>query len=58
VFVAGDTQSTDFPVTAEAAQKTFAGGLSDGFLVRLNASDLAALTPLTLAARATIPFSP
>jgi len=40
VFVAGDTQSTDFPVTAEAAQKTFAGGLSDGFLVRLNASDL------------------
>ncbi|MEN6605243.1 MAG: SBBP repeat-containing protein [Bryobacteraceae bacterium] len=40
VYVTGDTQSKDFPVTADATQKTFAGGLSDGFLVRLNASDL------------------
>jgi uncharacterized protein (TIGR03437 family) len=40
VFVAGDTQSRDFPVSADADQKAFGGGLSDAFLVRLNSSDL------------------
>lgn len=40
VFVAGDTQSRDFPVSADADQKAFGGGLSDAFLVRLNCSDL------------------
>jgi hypothetical protein len=36
-FVAGHTWSSDFPVTAGASQKTYAGS-EDGFVVRLNSS--------------------
>jgi hypothetical protein len=37
-FVSGSTNSADFPVTADAAQKVYGGGLRDAFLVRLNAA--------------------
>lgn len=37
-FVAGDTTSTDFPVSGNAAQSTYGGGASDGVVVELNSS--------------------
>jgi hypothetical protein len=37
VYVAGETASTNFPVTASAFQKTFGGGL-DAFVTKLNAT--------------------
>jgi hypothetical protein len=37
VWITGYTMSADFPVTADAAQPHYAGGV-DGFLVRFNAS--------------------
>src|SRR5262249_46225189 len=42
VYVTGETNSTDFPITANAFQRTFAGGscynfaCGDGFVVKLN----------------------
>jgi uncharacterized repeat protein (TIGR01451 family) len=45
VYVAGSTSSTDFPVTAGAAQST-SGGRSDAFVARLTES-LASLTGAT-----------
>ena len=36
-FVAGFTGSTNFPITAGAAQSTYGGGSSDSFLTKLNA---------------------
>ena len=36
VIVAGTTSSHDFPVTANAAQATYGGGNTDGFLVKLD----------------------
>jgi hypothetical protein len=38
VYVTGDTISTDFPGTSGGAQSAFAGGGSDAFVARLNAS--------------------
>lgn len=35
IYVTGDTRSTDFPVTANAYDKTFNGGTYDSFLVKL-----------------------
>jgi len=35
-YVAGGTNSTNFPVTADAFQHTNGGGTSDGFLTKLN----------------------
>ncbi len=46
VYVAGDTQSTDFPGTAGGAQEAHAGGDHDLFVARLN-SDLTTLTQTT-----------
>lgn len=37
-YITGVTGSTDFPVSAGAAQSSFAGGLNDGFVAKLNAS--------------------
>jgi uncharacterized repeat protein (TIGR01451 family) len=37
-YVAGGTNSTDFPVTQGALQGTFGGGLSDSFVAKLNAA--------------------
>jgi ELWxxDGT repeat protein len=37
-FVAGDTGSSDFPVTDNALQPSLAGGYYDAFVVKLNAS--------------------
>ena len=37
-YVAGYTSSFNFPVTAAAARSTFAGGLYDAFVARLNSS--------------------
>ena len=34
----GETRSTDFPTTAGAAQTTHAGGFSDAFVTKLNAT--------------------
>jgi len=36
-YVAGYTDSTDFPVTSNAYQSTYGYGVSDGFLAKLNA---------------------
>lgn len=38
MLVAGTTQSSDFPISPNAYQQTFGGGLSDGFLAALNAN--------------------
>ncbi len=46
IYVAGYTQSTDFPRTAGGAQKVYAGGDHDLFVARLN-SDLTTLTQAT-----------
>ena len=37
-FVSGGTNSPDFPVTGDAAQAAYGGGVQDAFLVRLNAA--------------------
>ncbi|MBI2924815.1 MAG: SBBP repeat-containing protein [Verrucomicrobia bacterium] len=37
VFVVGRTDSTDFPVTADAVQTVYPGGSQDGFLTKLSA---------------------
>ena len=36
-YVCGTTFASDFPVTANALQKEFAGGTLDAFLFKLNA---------------------
>src|SRR5207302_1121338 len=36
VYVAGTTDSADFPVTRGAAETVFGGGGSDGFITKLN----------------------
>lgn len=36
VILAGITQSADFPVTPDALNKTFLGGMEDGFVTKLN----------------------
>lgn len=38
VYVAGNTASTNFPVTAGAHRTTHAGGISDGFVAKLSPS--------------------
>ena len=38
VFVAGETESTNFPGTAGGAQPNNGGGFSDAFVARLNAT--------------------
>jgi hypothetical protein len=38
VYVAGDTDSTNFPHTAGGAQASYGGAFDDAFVVRLNAS--------------------
>jgi hypothetical protein len=38
IWVAGHTESNDFPVTSGAAQRRFGGGESDGFIARLDAA--------------------
>ena len=38
VYVAGGTQSTNFPTTVGAHAASYAGGVTDGFLVRLNST--------------------
>jgi hypothetical protein len=38
VWVAGYTLSEDFPITAGAYQSTFAGGVTDAFLIRVDTS--------------------
>jgi hypothetical protein len=43
VFVAGSTQSTNFPTIAGAADTTHNGGQNDGFIARLNAAGSALL---------------
>ena len=42
-YIGGLTSSAEFPVTAGAFQQTFAGGLGDGFLVKVNAAGTALL---------------
>ena len=37
-YVAGGTTSVDFPTTAGAPQRSYAGGYSDSFVLKLNAS--------------------
>lgn len=37
-YVSGTTTSTDFPVTSFAAQPTYGGGKSDGFVAKISAS--------------------
>ena len=37
-FVSGTTESTDFPATSAAPQTTYAGGISDTFVTKLNAT--------------------
>jgi hypothetical protein len=46
VFVAGFTESTNFPGTAGGAQSVHGGGRDDGFVARLNA-DLSTLDQAT-----------
>jgi hypothetical protein len=36
IYLAGQTSSTDFPLTADALQSHFAGGASDAYLVKLS----------------------
>ena len=48
-YVAGFTDSSDFPTTADAFQTTF-GGVIDVFVTQLNPTGLAFSTPLTSAA--------
>ena len=40
IYLTGDTKSVDFPVQ-NPLQKTFGGGLSDGFIAKINASGTA-----------------
>ncbi|WP_309495623.1 SBBP repeat-containing protein [Mechercharimyces sp. CAU 1602] len=40
-YVAGDTSSTNFPVTSGAFQTMFAGGVEDAFVTKLNATGTA-----------------
>ena len=42
-YIAGDTTSTNLPITAGAVQATYNGGLQDGFLAKLNATGTAVL---------------
>ena len=44
IIVAGTTSSTNFPVTANAAQGSYAGGMSDGFVVKLDPTGRTMLT--------------
>ena len=37
-YVTGFTLSTDFPTTARATQTTYAGGVNDAFVTKLNAA--------------------
>src|SRR5438445_3394754 len=37
IYVCGRTDSRDFPITAKAAQKKFAGGIYDGYVAKLSA---------------------
>ena len=37
-YVAGETDSTNFPTTAGALQTTYAGGINDAFVTKLNAT--------------------
>jgi hypothetical protein len=37
-YIAGETASTDFPITAGAFQTAYAGGYRDAFVIQLNAS--------------------
>jgi hypothetical protein len=37
-FIAGSTSSTDFPTTSGALRRNYAGGVSDGFVVKLGAN--------------------
>ncbi|MCP3974806.1 MAG: hypothetical protein GY720_09960 [bacterium] len=37
-YVTGSTNSTDFPVTSDAFQSTYGGGIEDGFLAKLDPS--------------------
>lgn len=48
LYVAGHTQSTSFPTTARAYQRTFIGGIGEGFILKLsaNGSNLLASTYL------------
>ncbi|CAK0761309.1 exported hypothetical protein [Gammaproteobacteria bacterium] len=48
VFVAGETQSSNFPGTGGGAQGSFGGGYDDAFVARLS-KDLLAATRLTVA---------
>ena len=43
VYISGDTWSSNFPTTAGAFQTTFAGGLTDAFVTKLNATGSALL---------------
>jgi gliding motility-associated-like protein len=36
LYCCGGTQSTDFPITANAYQTTYGGGAADGFVARIN----------------------
>jgi len=36
IYVCGRTDSRDFPITANAAQKNFAGGIYDGYVAKLS----------------------
>jgi hypothetical protein len=38
IYIAGETQSLDFPVTANCFQPHYKGGGSDGFVTKLNLS--------------------
>lgn len=42
IYVAGDTASSDFPVTAGAFQSTYGGGAADAFVVKISPSGAAA----------------
>jgi Beta-propeller repeat/Abnormal spindle-like microcephaly-assoc'd, ASPM-SPD-2-Hydin len=50
-YVAGYTQSTDFPTTARVFQPTFAGGKNDLFVVKLGSNNAAGVSfvPVSLA---------
>ncbi|MBI4744122.1 MAG: SBBP repeat-containing protein, partial [Actinobacteria bacterium] len=44
-YVVGNTQSSDFPITAEAFDVTFNGGLDDVFVTKLATTDTISPTP-------------